>query len=797
MTTSVVVRPGGDITEADRRTLPPRKAVVITAVVLVGFFVIDGSFVWAENPPEWERVGAVLGFALTMALQLSHSFPRLLPRLTRHRYATWGLQALLAYAPLSVFGDAWGGMISFLSASAVLVFPAAVGWSLFGVTVLSNWAMFRYLGYDANTTAYNMVEAVLIPLIVIGLSRMSEMIGQLHHSRAELSRLAVAGERLRFAKDLHDVLGFSLSAVTLKCELAYRLLADAPDKAHAELTDVLDTSRKALADVRSVSRGYREMSLTGEAEAAVSMLSAAGIRTRMTCDCADLPEAVDSALAAVLREGLTNLLRHSKAERCVISAARRDGAVLLTVANDGAGRAGRSAKTGQDGGLAALDSRIRSLGGSLTRDCDDGWFRLRTRVPLNETVPLQEDVPDTADGARTKSRLTDAAGEPARTRRRRPGHPDLVPRAASAITLAVLVGYFLACSVMAMSYRPSAPVLAAMGVFLSAGLVVQLVQSFHWRSARAAHWPAHLRYGLLGLQALLQFVPYRFFGPTWLGLPGFLAGGALLALPALAAWPVIVVVTACSDATLYAVGSSLTDIVYQSAYTVICGLVVFGLSRMAQLATELHWSRAEIARLAVTTERLRFARDLHDLLGFSLSAITLKCELVRRLARQKPERARTELSEVLQVARQALADVRTVAGGLRRMSLTAEAENATAMLAGAGIAATVELECGDLPGDVDTVLATTLREGLTNMLRHSKAERCRITARRAAGAVRLTLVNDGADGTKETAPAARADGGSGIGNLTSRVQAVNGRLTAGPRPGGWFELTAEVELAAA
>ena len=89
------------------------------------------------------------------------------------------------------------------------------------------------------------------------------MIVKLHRSRTELSRLAVAGERLRFARDLHDVLGFSLSAITLKCELAYRLFADAPAKAQEELGEVLRTSRKALADVRSVSRGYREMSLSG------------------------------------------------------------------------------------------------------------------------------------------------------------------------------------------------------------------------------------------------------------------------------------------------------------------------------------------------------------------------------------------------------------------------------------------------------------------------------------------------------------------------------------------------------
>ncbi|WP_425583022.1 sensor histidine kinase, partial [Streptomyces mauvecolor] len=124
-------------------------------------------------------------------------------------------------------------------------------------------------------------------------------------------------------------------------------------------------------------------------------------------------------------------------------------------------------------------------------------------------------------------------------------------------------------------------------------------------------------------------------------------------------------------------------------------------------------------------------------------------------------------------------------------------ESATAMLAGVGIRATVDTDCGELPEEVDTVLATMLREGLTNMLRHSRAEHCRITAERTAAGVRLTLVNDGVDTGAATALGVEVNGGSGIGNLTTRVNAVNGRLEAGARPDGWFELKAEVELLAA
>ncbi|WP_328538841.1 sensor histidine kinase [Streptomyces sp. NBC_00344] len=765
--------------------LPPRKAIAVTAAALLGFFVIDCVFVWAENPPVWERVVALAGFAAIMGLQLGHSFPMLLPRLHRYRYATWGLQAVLAYAPLALFGTAWSGMAEFLAASSVLVFPAVVGWPLFGAGVLSVGVMYR--GSDRSTVLYNVLEAALIPLIIIGLSRMSDMIVKLHRSRTELARLAVAGERLRFARDLHDVLGYSLSVISLKCELAYRLLGDAPAKAHDELTEVLRTSRKALADVRTVSRGYREMSLFGEVDAAVSMLAAAGIRTTLRIDDGELPCVLDTVLATVLREGLTNLLRHSKAEQCEIRAERHDGTVVLKLANDGIGR-GRPPKDASAGGLAALDVRVAELGGVLTHGSDGrGWFRLEAVVPM--PGQSEQETCASAEAAAAVDDIDQPAVQP-----RGLGHRDMMPRAAAAITFAVLVGYFLAYSVIATSYGLPASKAVPMELCMFATLVIQLAVSFQWRFAWAARSPWVLRQGAVGALLLFQCGPWFFLGPAYLGLPGFVAGSALLVLRTAVAWPLIAAVTVASDIAFHQADGSLQDLIYETMYTLICALVVFGLSRMARLADELHRSRAEITRRAVTTERLRFARDLHDLLGFSLSAITLKCELVRRLAPVKPVQAQTELTEVLQIARQTLADVRAVADGRQHMSLSAEAENATAMLAGVGIRASVSLECGELPGEVETVLATTLREGLTNMLRHSKAASCRITAERAAGAVRLTLVNDGVDGVTDTGLASKASGGSGIGNLATRVEAVNGRLSAGPRADGWFELTAEVEL---
>ncbi|MFE9409750.1 sensor histidine kinase [Streptomyces sp. NPDC006704] len=776
--------------------LPYGAGVGVTGVVLVGFFVIDGAFLWREHPSTWESVGAVAGFLAILVLQLAHSHPELLPRLARHRRATWVAQALLTYLPMLLFRVAWGGMPAFLGASAVLVFPAAFGWALFGAIALATCAVVVGVGSDMATTLYSTFDAVLISLIVVGLSRMSDMIVKLRRSREELSRLAVAGERLRFARDVHDVLGLSLSAISLKCELAYRLLGEAPARADEELGEVLRASRGALAEVRSVSRGYREMSLSGEADAAVSMLSAAGIRTTLKAEGGHPPAAVDTVLAAVLREGLTNILRHSKAARCEIWTELLGAAAVLRVANDGSGRT-RGPGDDASGALASLAAQVGELGGTLTHGADDqGWFRLEAVVPL----PDQAGAGSGVGGVPTSMpRVPESERLP--TGARRLGHPDMLPRAASAIAFAVLVGYFLAYSVIAQSFLPPLGEAVAIELCMAATLAVQCAVSFQWRFVRLARHGARLRHCALAVLLLLQGVPWLFFGSIWLGLPGFVGGTALLTLPAVAAWPLIVGVTVAADVAVHRSGGHFWDRMYEGAYTVMCALVILGLSRMARLASEVHRSRAEIARLAVTTERLRFARDLHDLLGFGLSAVTLKCELARRLAVGRPEVARGELVEVLGIVRGALADVRAVAEGRQRLSLVGEVGSAVAVLEGAGIRASVDMGGGVLPGDVDveTVLATVVREGLTNVLRHSRAACCEIRVRRTeTGGVRLTVVNDGVDGCPSSGLDSRlGGGGSGIGNLAARVRAVNGRLTAGARPDGRFELTAEVDLSGA
>ena len=175
---------------------------------------------------------------------------------------------------------------------------------------------------------------------------------------------------------------------------------------------------------------------------------------------------------------------------------------------------------------------------------------------------------------------------------------------------------------------------------------------------------------------------------------------------------------------------------------------------------------------AVVEERQRCARDLHDLLGLSLSAITLKSELAHRLVTADPAKARAELTDILTISRLAMADVRSVVNGFHDLSLLEECRSARALLAAAEVDVTMSLGFGELSPAVDAVLATVMREGVTNILRHSKSTVCSIEVRRVPGEVRLEMVNDGIR-------SARPRPASGLRNLSYRVALLGGELRAG------------------
>jgi len=206
--------------------------------------------------------------------------------------------------------------------------------------------------------------------------------------QAARARLAVSEERLRFARDMHDLLGHSLSALAVKAELASRLAARAPDRAKTEMSEVQDLARSALQQVRGAVSGYRDIDLAGEVTSVAGVLEANGTRVSVSgLDGLDLPPHTSALAAWVVREGGTNVLRHSDATVCQIAFTPAKGttvgrSLVVEVSNDGAHAGGASEETSGNG-LAGLAERVSMGGGALSaaRTNNDG-FLLRAVLPF-------------------------------------------------------------------------------------------------------------------------------------------------------------------------------------------------------------------------------------------------------------------------------------------------------------------------------------------------------------------------------------------------------------------------------
>ncbi|MET9342824.1 histidine kinase [Nonomuraea sp. NPDC003804] len=186
-----------------------------------------------------------------------------------------------------------------------------------------------------------------------------------------------------------------------------------------------------------------------------------------------------------------------------------------------------------------------------------------------------------------------------------------------------------------------------------------------------------------------------------------------------------------------------------------------------------HDGREALTKLAVTEERLRFSRDMHDIVGHSLSAIAVKSELAARLATGE---AAKEMMEVRRLARDSLKEIRAVVRGYRTVDLGAELRSVRAVLEAAGISCALELPQDGLSEEVSTLLAWLVRESSTNVLRHSAATACRIRVAAGAGEVELTVSNDNPKPSRGTA-------GTGLTGMSERVAALGGVLTAGESKG--------------
>ena len=243
----------------------------------------------------------------------------------------------------------------------------------------------------------------------------------------------------------------------------------------------------------------------------------------------------------------------------------------------------------------------------------------------------------------------------------------------------------------------------------------------------------------------------------------------------------------------------------------LIGFAMIGFKMQIVLNQQLRQARGAVAKLAANEERLRLARDMHDLTGQSLSLITLKSELaIKRLARlpASPEvdAVAAELGDIGRVSRQTLQDIREAVSGYRRPTLAVEIITARTSLEAAGIQLdddpALMTRSGTIDPDAEAALAWCLREAVTNVIRHSGAQNCRIrlTERRERrGELALEITDDG-HGLPGSGPAGGAGvtegSGSGLHNMSERLSAVGGRFSAGPgRDGHGFRLVATVPMA--
>jgi len=311
---------------------------------------------------------------------------------------------------------------------------------------------------------------------------------------------------------------------------------------------------------------------------------------------------------------------------------------------------------------------------------------------------------------------------------------------------------------------------------------------------------------LAGLAALTCFIDGKEAAPVWIYVAvagGIAIGNQWVAMRA------IIGAAACYSAFSLAGHAKTGDFLGGLLPLLFGGLAALGFRGRYELNRELVRARETVAQLAASEERLRLARDMHDLTGQSLSMITLKSDLAARVLGRLPasperDRAASEIAQVADVSRQALADIREAISGYRRPTLAVEAITARSALEAAGITAhddsDLTLLSGTFDAEAEAALAWCLREAVTNVVRHSGGRNCWVTLRQAPGELILQVRDDGRGVVADSADALTSGGGtghSGLHGMSERLSAVGGSLQICPgiTAGRGFDLVATVPVA--
>jgi two-component system sensor histidine kinase DesK len=369
---------------ADPATGPPTNRAwkygwIFAAVWL---FYLSGTVttLWHDDN-EWTRylgLTAVAGFAVTYLVMLRLARPYRFggaPR-TFARRATPGILIMLVLFGLQIPGAGFHALscLVYIAAYGMVALPLQAGITLAALLCTAAEALAGAVPHWQDN-GYGL--AVLLGSVATwGVRLAGERQNRLSSAQREIADLAVQNERARIAGDLHDILGHSLTVVTVKAELAQRLLDIDIERARKELADLEALARDALSDVRATAMGMRGISLPGEIAAAREALAAANVEADLPGAADEVPSRNRELFAWTIREAVTNIVRHSRATHARVKL----GAASVEIVDDGVGG---GVVTGDGQGLKGLRRRAEALGAHLTVGCrdDEPGFRVRVEVP--------------------------------------------------------------------------------------------------------------------------------------------------------------------------------------------------------------------------------------------------------------------------------------------------------------------------------------------------------------------------------------------------------------------------------
>ncbi|WP_433379707.1 sensor histidine kinase [Actinoplanes sp. CA-142083] len=380
--------------ESSRPMTAPRtaRAVLVTVVALFATQNLLNVTMPSGEPPAPRQhlatavlVAVVVSLGI-LALQWYHAGAGSGRGKPRHWPYTLALLAVMTYAQVPVVGYFGMIFVAFLAASGLLLLPGVWRWWWFGAAVVSVPALYaHYASGEVFRAVYTGAISASFGLMAYGLSRLAGLAVQLAHRREDLAAVAAVRERLRLARDTHDLLGLGLSTVALKSDLIAALIGRDDARAARELGELLHVCATVRSDTARIAGERPQLSLDTELALATDLLTSSEIHVNVTGAGHAVPAAVDNVLAIVLREATTNILRHSQARQCAITVESGDGLVRLRVSNDGAAPV---PGTGTGQGLDNLRTRVAGGGGVLTSRHTGGTFVMMVELPFVMTVEL-------------------------------------------------------------------------------------------------------------------------------------------------------------------------------------------------------------------------------------------------------------------------------------------------------------------------------------------------------------------------------------------------------------------------